>query len=132
MYLGDSLTAQCVLLMLVVQDMGSFSQTCHGAIKVFKVAFWMRKHLAMTWKRTWIWGTSNRIASLDLGPLLKSEKPMTVKTTIRKKNKHGEVKWQGSKALKDTQYFGNDSIHFNYFYFVLYPTWDGQWESKTA
>ena len=75
----------------------------------------MRKHLSKTLKRTWIWATSNRIATLDLGPLLPSERVTKVKTTIRKKNKNGEVKWQGSKDLKATQHL--DSIMVNWLSF---------------
>jgi hypothetical protein len=68
----------------------------------------MRKHLAATWKRTWLWSTSSRIRALDLGQLLPSERKTLVKTTIRKKGRDGKVKWQGSRALKGTQHF--DSI----------------------
>ena len=75
------------------------------ASQVFKTAFWMRKHLALTWKRTWIWSTSPRVRNLDLGPLLPSEKSTTVKTTRRWTNKDGKKKWQGTRALKGTQYF---------------------------
>ena len=70
--------------------------------KFFKTAFWMRKHLALTWKRTWFWSTSRRIENLDLGPLLPEEKQTTVKTTKRWKQ-DGKTKWQGTKALKGTQ-----------------------------
>lgn len=76
--------------------------------KFFKVAFWMRKHLAETWKRTWLWSTSSRVGALDLGTLQPAERATMVKTTIRKKDRDGNVKWQGSKDLKSTQHF--DSI----------------------
>ena len=75
-----------------------------GHTKIFKVAFWMRKHLSMTLKRTWVWSTSQRVAKLDLGALSPRERVTKVKTTIRKRNKDGEMKWQGSKDLKSTQY----------------------------
>ena len=52
--------------------------------KIFKASFWMRKHLALTWKRTWMWAT-------------------TVKTTNRTKGKDGKTKWQGNRNLKGTQ-----------------------------
>jgi hypothetical protein len=83
--------------------------------KIFKIAFWMRKHLSKTLKRTWICSTSNRIAKLDLGPLLPWERVTKVKTTIRKKDKNGQVKWQGSKDLKATQHL--DSTMMNWFSF---------------
>ncbi len=70
--------------------------------ELYKCAFWMRKHMAMTWKRTWLWSTSWRIRDLDLGPLLPSERVTQVKTTKRWK-KDGKTKWQGTKALKGTQ-----------------------------
>ena len=75
----------------------------------------MRKHLSKTLKRTWIWSTSNRIAKLDLGPLLPWERVTKVKTTIRKKDKNGQVKWLGSKDLKATQHL--DSTMMNWFSF---------------
>ena len=78
----------------------------------------MRKHLSKTLKRTWIWSTSHRIAKLDLGPLLPSEQVTKVKTTIRKKDKNGQVKWQGSKDLKATQHL--DSIIVNWFTFFKF------------
>ena len=77
----------------------------HG-IPVFKTAFWMRKHLAPTWKRTWVWSTSSTVNKLDLGPLLPSEKVTQVKTTMRWRDEHGKQRWQGTKDLKGTQLFG--------------------------
>lgn len=79
--------------------------------KMFKIAFWMKKHLAMTWKRTWMWSTSPRVSRLDLGPLLPSEKVSTVQTTKRKKTQDGKVKWQGTKDLKGTQFFDRNLYH---------------------
>ena len=72
------------------------------ASKFFKTAFWMRKHLALTWKRTWFWSTSSRIQNLDLGPMLPKEKETTVQTTKRWKE-NGKTKWQGTKDLRGTQ-----------------------------
>lgn len=72
----------------------------------FKVAFWMRKHMAITWKRTWVWGTSKVIGDLDLGPLHPSERPTVVKTTKRWVGKDGKRRWQGTKSLKTTQLLG--------------------------
>ena len=74
--------------------------------KFFKVSFWMRKHLAMTWKRTWMWGTSGHIQDLDRGPLHASERPVEVKTTKRWVGKDGKQKWHGTKSLKQTQFLG--------------------------
>ena len=73
--------------------------------KVFKTSFWMRKHLAATLKRNWVWSKSKRIQALDLGQLLPTERKTTVKTTVRKRDKDGNMKWQGSRALKGTQCF---------------------------
>ena len=78
------------------------------ATKFFKCAFWMRKHLSLTWKRTWVWATSERICALDLGSLEPSERATTVKTTIRKKDSSGRVKWQGSENLKGTRHFDSN------------------------
>ena len=71
--------------------------------EMYKTSFWMRKHMSMTWKRTWLWSTSWRVRDLDLGPLLPSEKVTLVKTTKRWK-KDGKTKWQGTGALKGTQW----------------------------
>ena len=71
--------------------------------KIFKASFWMRKHLALTWKRTWMWANSKLIEQLGLGPLQPSERLTTVKTTKRTKGKDGKTKWQGNRNLKGTQ-----------------------------
>ena len=89
---------------------------------MFKIAFWMKKHLAMTWKRTWMWSTSPRVSQLDLGPLLPSEKVSTVQTTKRKKTKDGKVKWQGTKDLKGTQFFDRNLYHRLFFRIICTPT----------
>lgn len=78
---------------------------CMFTTKMFKIAFWMKKHLSMTWKRTWFWSTSKRISSLDLGQLLPSERTSSVKTTKQTIGKNGKRQWQGTKALKGTQCF---------------------------
>lgn len=72
--------------------------------EVFKVSFWMRKHKALTWKRTWIWSTSSLISKLDLGPLLAHEKPCDVKTTKQWIDpKTGRKRFQGTRNLRSTQ-----------------------------
>ncbi|CAK9090383.1 Uncharacterized protein SCF082_LOCUS42631 [Durusdinium trenchii] len=71
-------------------------------ISMYKIQFWMRKHLALTWKRTWVWSSSRRIRALDLGPMTASERSCSVQTTKRYK-KEGKQKWHGTKALKQTQ-----------------------------
>ena len=78
---------------------------CYLLAKMWKVAFWMKKHGAPTWKRTWVWGSSRSIAALDLGPLLPSERKSEVKTTKTWVGKDGKKKWQGSENLKATQFF---------------------------
>lgn len=72
------------------------------AAEMYKTAFWMRKHLSFTWKRTWYWSTSPSIKNLDLGPMTASEKVTSVKTTKRWVA-DGKKKWQGTKDLKATQ-----------------------------
>ena len=73
--------------------------------EVYKVSFWMKKHKALTWKRTWIWSTSPIIQRLDLGCLTAEERPTTVKTTTSWTDpKTGKKKFQGNRHLKGTQY----------------------------
>lgn len=72
--------------------------------QVFKVSFWMRKHAALTWKRTWVWCTSDIIQRLDLGPLNTEERVCQVKTTKQWVcPKTGKKKFQGNRNLKGTQ-----------------------------
>lgn len=71
--------------------------------KMYKTAFWMKKHGGMTWKRTWMWGSSPHIECLDLGPLLPAEKPTEVRTTKTWIDKDGKKRWQGTDQLKGTQ-----------------------------
>ena len=73
--------------------------------EVYKVAFWMRKHHAMTFKRTWIWSLSTRISNLDLGRMSPQERVTHVRTAKHYKDKNGKWKWKGTKALKETQCF---------------------------
>ncbi|CAK9102213.1 unnamed protein product [Durusdinium trenchii] len=72
-------------------------------IYMYKTAFWMKKHGGMTWKRTWMWGSSPHIECLDLGPLLPAEKPTEVRTTKTWIDKDGKKRWQGTDQLKGTQ-----------------------------
>ena len=68
--------------------------------KVYKCSFWMRKHLAATWKRTWFWSTSPHIRELDLGRLLPSERATTVQTTKRW-TKNGKKNGKGPGPLRE-------------------------------
>lgn len=78
--------------------------SCEVGAEVFKVAFWMRKYKALTWKRTWVWATSSLISNLDLGPMLDHEKKCDVKTTKQWVNpKTGKKQFQGNRNLKSTQ-----------------------------
>eukprot|EP00435_Cladocopium_sp_Y103_P032526 s2049_g8.t1 len=60
-----------IFLVLLVYWMGVGDDEGY---QVYKVAFWMRKHKALTWKRTWIWSISEIIERLDLGPLSQDER----------------------------------------------------------
>ena len=73
------------------------------AAQIQKVAFWMRKYGCNSWKRTWLWANSNRIAALDRGPLTATEKSTARPTTTRYKNKSGETKFKGNSSLKGSQ-----------------------------
>lgn len=72
--------------------------------KTYKVAFWMRKYSSMSWKRTWVWSTTNRIASLDLGPLTETEKESSEKTTTTYRDRRGKKRFKGNANLKRSQY----------------------------
>ena len=73
------------------------------AAQIQKTAFWMRKYGCNSWKRTWLWANSNRIAALDRGPLTATEKSTARPTTTRYKNKSGETKFKGNSSLKGSQ-----------------------------
>ena len=76
---------------------------CGGSSKMFKVAFWMKKHLSLTWKRTWMWSQSRLIEELDLGALSPSEKTCEVRTAKTWVDSKGKKRWQGTRELKGTQ-----------------------------
>lgn len=71
--------------------------------ETYKIAFWMRKYGAMSFKRTWIWSCSKRIQELDLGPLTPDEKKGCVQTTNRYVDKSGRTRFQGNAHLKRSQ-----------------------------
>ena len=74
--------------------------------KTYKVAFWMRKWGALSFKRTWVWSSSSAIKSLDLGPLTKAEKKNTVATTDKYYDSKGKLRFKGNARLKATQRLG--------------------------
>ena len=63
----------------------------------------MRKHGGMTWKRTWMWGTTPRLQELDLGPLTPAEREGCVSTTTIRVDRDGRKRWRGNDHLKGTQ-----------------------------
>ena len=78
--------------------------------KTYKIGFWMRKYGSMSWKRTWVWSSSNRIHELDLGPLTTDEKKKSKTLTTRYRDSKGLVKFKGSSSLKPSQ-----RLRLNYF-----------------
>ena len=58
--------------------------------KTFKVSMWMRKFKSYTWKRTWLWSTSQEIARLDLGPMTSQERETAI-TTVDRQERNGFV-----------------------------------------
>lgn len=78
--------------------------------KTYKIGFWMRKYASMSWKRTWVWSSSNRIHELDLGPLTTDEKNKSKTLTTRYRDSKGKVKFQGNSSLKRSQ-----RLRFDYF-----------------
>lgn len=88
--------------------------------QVWKISFWMRKHAAMTWKRTWVWSTSDIVKYLDLGPLTEQERVCDVKTTRTWTDpRTGKKKFQGNRNLKGTQYHGYSSNILLYYIMML-------------
>ncbi|CAL1126778.1 unnamed protein product [Cladocopium goreaui] len=121
---GNKLVARSVILMLItylangvflVENPGNsliafhprwvwfLEQLRKHGVEIQKVAFWMRKYGCNSWKRTWLWANSNRIAALDRGPLTATEKSTARPTTTRYKNKSGETKFKGNSSLKGSQ-----------------------------
>ncbi|CAL1152822.1 unnamed protein product [Cladocopium goreaui] len=74
-------------------------------IPTYKIAFWMRKYKAMSYKRTWIWSISSQICSLDLGSLTASERQGCTATTTRYRDKNGKLKFKGNSNLKRSQQY---------------------------
>lgn len=88
---------------------------------MFKVAFWMKKHLSLTWKRTWMWSPSRLIEELDLGALSPSEKTCEVRTAKTWVDSKGKKRWQGTRELKGTQQLDYMvRLVFNVFLLVLF------------
>ena len=71
--------------------------------KVWKVAFWMRKFGALSWKRTWLWSNSRSIGALDKGRLTRQERNTARPTTTRYRDKSGKLKFKGNGNLKKSQ-----------------------------
>ena len=70
--------------------------------ETYKVSMWMRKFQSFTWKRTWLWSSSDRIYRLDLGPLTQEEKENSARTVTRTM-KDGKECWTANDNLKPTQ-----------------------------
>ena len=77
-------------------------QLC-AASETYKVAFWMRKFAAMSWKRTWVWSVSRKISCLDLGKLTRQEKAGCQRTTTRYRDAKGKLRFKGNSNLKKSQ-----------------------------
>ena len=77
-------------------------QTVFGT-KTYKVAFWMRKYGSLSWKRTWVWSSSDTIKALDLGSLTKNEKQTSGTLTTRYKDSTGKTRFKGNRHLKTSQ-----------------------------
>lgn len=102
--------------------------------KTFKIALWMRKYGALSWKRTWLWSNNAKIALLDLGQLTKGGKEGCLPTTDRYQDKSGRFRFKGNGNLKGAQYLfliiqqvfyfyssGHDVL---YIYILGWPTWN--------
>lgn len=70
--------------------------------KTFKVSMWMRKFKSYTWKRTWLWSTSEEIRHLDLGPMTPEERETGI-TTVDRQERNGRSCWTANENLKQTQ-----------------------------
>ena len=82
---------------------GSCKHAWATATEIFKVAFWMRKWGALSWKRTWLWANTQHICALDKGPLTPSERSSARPTTTRYKDKQGKTRFKGNSHLKSSQ-----------------------------
>ncbi|CAK9088197.1 unnamed protein product [Durusdinium trenchii] len=74
-------------------------------ILTHKVSFWMRKYLSMSWKRTWVWGNTRRIAGLDLGPMTDQEREDSEPTTTTYIDAAGKKRFKGNPNLKRSQQY---------------------------
>lgn len=63
----------------------------------------MRKYASMSFKRTWVWASTNRIAALDLGPMSASERASSKTLTTRYRDAKGKQRFKGNSSLKPSQ-----------------------------
>ena len=73
---------------------------------MFRQALWLGLFKHQSPKRTLLWSTSRAVGLFNLGTLTKHNYRCKVSTSKRYKDKHGRVRYQGSDALKGTQYLG--------------------------
>ena len=63
----------------------------------------MRKYASLSWKRTWVWSSSQVIQALDLGPMSSDERSTSQTLTTRYMDGRGSRKFKGNRLLKKSQ-----------------------------
>ena len=72
---------------------------------VFRQTFWMAHYHHPNFKLTKIWSPANCIWQLDFGKLSGKHGESSSSTTRKYINKKGQLRFTGTKALKQSQYF---------------------------
>ena len=107
--ISGAYSSSYIILQAIVEKRLSPRTVC--GTKTYKVAFWMRKYGSMSWKRTWVWSSSDTIKALDLGSLTKDEKQTSGTLTTRYKDSKGTTRFKGNKHLKTSQYLASKTKH---------------------
>ena len=71
---------------------------------MFKIRSWMRAYKSPTAKRTMVLANTSHIAMLETGKMTRAQLTSTTKTSIKLPKKNGKARYQGSPALKGTQW----------------------------
>ncbi len=80
--------------------------------KIWRQGFWMKLYDHDTFKRTKLWSTAFAVWKLNLGALNKKRHTNLVATTRKYINSKGEVRFTGTKQLKQTQYLGSNQCSY--------------------
>lgn len=65
---------------------------------------WMKHYGHLCLKRTLLWSTSHYIREFDMGRICKRKHKSLVSTAKKYQDREGRVRYQGTRALKSTEF----------------------------